>query len=224
MAGELLPGWPVDLGYNSLSEPVIADLDGDGQVEVLAARKTGKIFAYESDGTLMGNFPIPVDGSIESSPVIEDIDGDGDLELIIGTTAGLEVIDIKFDAELMDSWSMYRGMMHRAGVYDASVMTVGGQESIIPKQFYVSDNYPNPFNPTTNFYIDVPESGNLLVRVYDVSGRLGNELLNTHVEAGRVSSKWSGKNNFGVMSPTGIYFLQVEIGSNYHVQKLALIK
>jgi len=224
MVGELLPGWPVDLGYNSLSEPVIADLDGDGQVEVLAARKTGKIFGYESDGTLMGNFPIPVDGSIESSPVIEDLDGDGDLELIIGTTAGLEVIDIKFDAELMDSWSMYRGTMHRAGVYDASVMTVSGQESIVPAQFYVSDNYPNPFNPTTNFYIDVPEPGNLLVRVYDVNGRLVNELLNTHVEAGRVSSKWSGKNNFGVMSPTGIYFLQVETGSHYHVQKLALIK
>ena len=224
MAGELLPGWPVDLGYNSLSEPVIADLDGDGQVEVLAARKTGKIFAYESDGTLMGNFPIPVDGSIESSPAIEDIDGDGDLELIIGTTAGLEVIDVKYDAELMDSWSMYRATMYRAGVYDASVMALGGQESIIPAKFYVSDNYPNPFNPTTSFYIDVPESGNLLVKVYDVNGRLVKELLNTHVEAGRVSSKWSGKNNFGVMSPTGIYFLQVEAGSNYHVQKLALIK
>ena len=39
-----------------------------------------------------------------------------------------------------------------------------------------------------------------------------------------MSSKWSGKNNFGVMSPTGIYFLQVEIGSHYHVLKLALIK
>ena len=114
---------------------MVADLDGDGQIEVLAARKTGKIFAYESDGSLMGNFPIPVAGSIESTPAIEDLDNDGDLELIIGTTAGLDVIDIKFDAELMDSWSMYRGTMHRAGVYDASVMTVGGQESIIPAQF-----------------------------------------------------------------------------------------
>ncbi len=224
VANELLPGWPVDLGYNSLSEPVLADLDGDGQLEVLAARKTGKIFAYESDGTLMGNFPISVDGSIESSPAIEDIDNDGDLELLIGTTAGLEVIDIKLDAELMDSWSMYRGVMHRTGVYDASVMTIGDKENIIPKKFYVSDNYPNPFNPTTNFYIDVPEAGNLIVRVFDVSGRLVNELMNTQVVAGRISSRWSGKNSAGAMSPTGIYFLQVETGSNYHVQKLALVK
>ena len=224
VANELLPGWPVDLGYNSLSEPVLADLDGDGQLEVLVARKTGKVFGYESDGSLMANFPISVEGSIESSPAIEDIDNDGDLELIIGTTAGLDVIDIKLDAELMDSWSMYRATMHRTGVYDESVMAVGDAESMIPKTFYVSDNYPNPFNPVTNFHIDVPEAGHLFVAVYDVNGRLVNELINTQVVAGRIRGRWSGKNGSGVMSPTGIYFLKVETGINYHVQKLALVK
>ena len=224
VANELLPGWPVDLGYNSLSEPVLADLDGDGQLEVLAARKTGKIFGYESDGSLMANFPISVEGSIESSPAIEDIDNDGDLELIIGTTAGLDVIDIKLDAELMDSWSLYRATMHRTGVYDESVMAVGDAESMIPKTFYVSDNYPNPFNPVTNFHIDVPEAGHLFVAVYDVNGRLVNQLMNTQVVAGRIRGRWSGKNGSGVMSPTGIYFLKVETGINYHVQKLALVK
>ena len=224
VANELLPGWPVDLGYNSLSEPVLADLDGDGQLEVLVARKTGKVFGYESDGSLMANFPISVEGSIESSPAIEDIDNDGDLELIIGTTAGLDVIDIKLDAELMDSWSMYRATMHRTGVYDESVMAVGDAESMIPKTFYVSDNYPNPFNPVTNFHIDVPETGHLFVAVYDVNGRLVNELINTQVVAGRIRGRWSGKNGSGVMSPTGIYFLKVETGINYHVQKLALVK
>ena len=89
VANEILPGWPVDLEFNILSEPLIADLDGDGQVEVLAARKTGKIFAYESDGSMMSNFPIAVDGSIESTPAIEDIDNDGDLEIVIGSTSCL---------------------------------------------------------------------------------------------------------------------------------------
>ena len=60
------------------------------------------------------------------------------------------------------------------------------------------------------------------------SGSSGNSVVldgtNTQVVAGRINSRWSGKNSFGVMSPTGIYFLQVEAGSNYHVQKLALVK
>ena len=99
----------------------------------------------------MTNFPIAVDGSIESTPAIEDIDNDGDLEIIVGSTSGLEVIDIKSSAELMDSWSMYRGTMHRTGVYDASVMSVENNEIITKKSFYVSQNYPNPFNPSTSF-------------------------------------------------------------------------
>ena len=224
VANELLPGWPVDLGFNILSEPLIADLDGDGQVEVLAARKTGKVFGLESDGSMMANFPIAVDGSIESTPAIEDIDNDGDLEIIVGSTSGLEVIDIKFSAELMDSWSMYRGTMHRTGVYDVSVMSAGNKESIIPKKFYVSQNYPNPFNPSTSFYIDIPKAGNLSVKVFDVNGKVVKELINTYVNSGRVQARWSGKNEFDLMSPTGIYFLRVETSDNYHVQKLALVK
>ena len=224
VANELLDGWPVDLGFNILSEPLVADLDGDGQVEVLAARKTGKIFAYESDGSMMPNFPILINGSIESTPVIEDIDNDGDLEIVVGSSSGLDVIDIKSSAELMDNWSVYRGTINRAGVYDASVMTAEGNKDILPKSFYVSSNYPNPFNPTTNFYIDVPTSGKLTVRIFDVNGRMVKELINTQVNAGRVQGQWSGKNEFDMLSPTGIYFLHVETATNYHVQKLALIK
>ena len=133
-------------------------------------------------------------------------------------------MDIKLNTELMDTWHLYRATAFRTGVYDQAVMSTDKVDHIVPDKFYVSDNYPNPFNPTTNFYIDMPEAGNLIVRVFDVNGRLVNELINTQVVAGRINSRWSGKNSFGTMSPTGIYFLQVEAGSNYHVQKLALVK
>jgi flagellar hook assembly protein FlgD len=103
-------------------------------------------------------------------------------------------------------------------------MAVAGNENILPKKFYVSSNYPNPFNPTTSFYIDVPASGKLTVKIFDVNGRMVQELINTYVNAGRVQSQWSGKNAFGMLSPTGIYFLHVETATNYQVQKLALVK
>ena len=57
-----------------------------------------------------------------------------------------------------------------------------------------------------------------------MNGRQVNELINTQVVAGRIHGRWSGKNSYGVMSPTGIYFLKVETGANYHVQKLVLVK
>ena len=61
-SNELLPVGLLTLGL-TFSGVLIADLDGDGQVEVLAARKTGKIFGLESDGSMMTNFLIVVDGS-----------------------------------------------------------------------------------------------------------------------------------------------------------------
>jgi hypothetical protein len=76
--------------------------------------------------------------------------------------------------------------MQRTGVYDASVMSIGGKENVVPERFYVSSNYPNPFNPTTSFYIDVPEAGNLSVSIYDVKGKVVKELINTYVNKGRV--------------------------------------
>ena len=103
-------------------------------------------------------------------------------------------------------------------------LIIAGFLPIIPKKFYVSQNYPNPFNPSTSFYIDMPEAGNLSVKVFDVNGRVVKELINTYVNSGRVQARWSGKNEFDMMSPTGIYFLRVETSTNYHVQKLALVK
>ena len=59
---------------------------------------------------------------------------------------------------------------------------------------------------------------------FDVNGRVVKEIINTHVNNGRVQARWSGKDEFDMMSPTGIYFLRVETSTNYHVQKLALVK
>ena len=225
VANEVLPGWPVDLGYNSLTEPIVVDLDGDGQLEVVTARKNGKIYGFEADGSLMSNFPIPTTGDIETTPVIHDFDNDGDLELIFGTTTGLEVIDYKLDAPSTSvSWSMYRASMHRTGVYDVSVMEIESDYPTLPGEFLVGKNFPNPFNPTTRILIDIPEPGQLVVSVYDITGRLINEMMNTNVIAGQVHAEWKGRDFNGELMPTGIYFLSVEAGSQYHVQKIALVK
>ena len=77
-----LDGWPIDMGYNSLTEPVTADLDNDGDLEVITAMKSGMVYVFHHDGTLFNNFPTDLSGNIESSPAIGDLDGDGDFEIL----------------------------------------------------------------------------------------------------------------------------------------------
>ena len=74
MDGVELDGWPVDMDYNSLTEPVTADLDNDGDLEVVTAMKSGMVYIFHHDATLFNGFPTNLSGNIESSPAIGDLD------------------------------------------------------------------------------------------------------------------------------------------------------
>ena len=75
-----LDGWPiwVDDGYS----PLIADLDNDGDMEVVCP-SSDSISVFHHDGTLLEGWPQPTYSSVHEIPVIGDLDGDGDLEIFI---------------------------------------------------------------------------------------------------------------------------------------------
>ena len=222
--GAELEGWPVDMESNSLTEPVTADLDNDGDLEVVAARKSGMAYVFRHDATLYNNFPTSLGGDVESSPAIGDIDGDGDFELVFGTTGGLKVIDIKEDMGERVSWKLHRGNLERTGSLGMTLVSNDSEEGLTPSEFYVSANYPNPFNPSTMIDIETVEAGDLMVSVFDAKGRMVNNLVNSYLEAGRYSVKWNGMDSGGASMPTGVYFIRVQSGLDMHTQKMILIK
>jgi len=101
---------------------------------------------------------------------------------------------------------------------------VDHEEDIIPKEFYVSPNYPNPFNPSTKIDIQTPERNALEVRIFDATGRLVNTLMNKELDAGHYTVKWNGLDSKGIGMPTGVYFMQIKYGFIVNTQKLILIK
>ena len=224
MDGVELDGWPVDMEYNSLTEPVTADLDNDGDLEVVAAMKSGMVYVFHHDATLFNNFPTNLSGNIESSPAIGDLDGDGDYEIAFGTTSGLQVFDIKTDMGNRHSWKLHRGNLERSGLYDITLTSIDPKTDIIPDKFYVSPNYPNPFNPSTQIDIYTVQKSDLTVNIFDATGRLVNTLIDENLEAGSYSIKWQGKDRKGQSMPTGVYFIQVESGVEISTQKMVLIK
>ena len=221
--GTELEGWPIDLGYNSLSGPITADLDNDGDLEVIAAMKSGTVNIFHHDGSLFNGFPTTLGGDIYSTPAIGDLDSDGDYELIVGTTQGLHVFDIKSDKGNRSSWNMHRGNQLRNGFYDLTLTSIE-QGELVPNEFYVSKNYPNPFNPTTRIDIQTVESNELIVSIFDISGRLINTLIHDKLEIGFYSVEWNGKDQSGLLVSTGVYLIQVRSGKKLSTQKMAFIK
>ena len=75
-----------------LAAPSVADLDGDGTIEIVAAALDGRVYAWSASGVLRPGFPVrlidetmaePTGGELISTPALGDLDGDGDLEILV---------------------------------------------------------------------------------------------------------------------------------------------
>ncbi|MEO0190274.1 MAG: FG-GAP-like repeat-containing protein [candidate division WOR-3 bacterium] len=88
--GNTKPGWPKlnVAGGMSYAQPVLADLDDDGDLEILHSYySSGQNYVgiYHHDGTNFANWPQTYPGpQTYTMPVVGDIDGDGDLEIFGG--------------------------------------------------------------------------------------------------------------------------------------------
>ena len=143
------------------------------------------------------------------------IDSDGDLEIVVGSSSGLDVIDIKSSTELMDNWSVYRGTINRAGVYDASVMAIEGNKDILPKSFYVSSNYPNPFNPNIKIHFSVSEFSFIEIDIYNMNGQKVDNINSDYLMPGTYEFEWIPEAQIS----SGNYFLFIK-DSNQHLSQI----
>lgn len=84
-------GWPQTMGTHPNFKPVgvvLADVDADGALEVLAGSTDNLFRVWRHDGTLLPGWPINVGGQVQSKAAAADLDGDGDLEILISVKSG----------------------------------------------------------------------------------------------------------------------------------------
>jgi hypothetical protein len=97
-------------------------------------------------------------------------------------------------------------------------------EPAIPKVFAVSQNFPNPFNPSTTISFDVPVSSVVRMVVCNLLGQKVRTLVNGVHEPGRYKVVWDGRNDAGAPVGSGIYLYKFEAGEYTRVQKMILMK
>jgi hypothetical protein len=235
--GASISGFPVTYlsggTETTQSTPSVADVDGDGQLEILFGDESGKVHGYNHDGTQLAGFPIQVTGEVRSTPAVWDIDQDGEVEVMVqcwDTNVYVWDMPATFNPTRMP-WPVFRHDSRNTGWAHVAVLPVGiedpGATAASPAAApRVYDPYPNPFNPHTTLAFDLPGEGarHVRVAVYDVAGRLVRELLDGAVDAGHHRLRWDGRTARGGQAPSGVYLYRVTIDGFEQSGKLVLVQ
>ncbi len=89
----------------------------------------------------------------------------------------------------------------------------------LPTEYALEQNYPNPFNPSTNIQFSIPQSENVILKIYNSLGQEVAELVNQNLGAGNYNFDFNAS---GLTS--GIYFYSLRTGSFTEIKKMMLIK
>lgn len=205
---------------------MVPDQNGDGADEILV-------------GTTPGNFEFETNAVIYfGASDITTINNDGDILFeapnqrlglgvnnnnIISQTAHTAVGDFDNDKKndfLFTQGSDFNFVKSPVYFYSSEEFSVGNEEEITEvSAFHLNQNYPNPFNPSTNISYSIPQTTDVSLKIYDVTGRLVSTLVNKRQASGSYdvnlnASAWA----------SGIYFYRIVAGDFIKTRKLTLIK
>lgn len=91
--------------------------------------------------------------------------------------------------------------------------------SIIPENFNLYNNYPNPFNPNTIIKFDVSKSQNVVLKVYNMLGEVVTTLVNENLPAGSYKVEFEA-----ISMSSGMYFYRLETDGFTATKRMVLIK
>ena len=95
---------------------------------------------------------------------------------------------------------------------------------LLPEEFALRQNFPNPFNSVTTIAYELPERSHVEIIVYDLMGRQVRTLVDEEMGAGFHAAVWNGKDDSGRTAASGTFILQMRSGPYRAVRKMVLLR
>jgi photosystem II stability/assembly factor-like uncharacterized protein len=118
---------------------------------------------------------------------------------------------------------------HGRGIYKfdlANVTDINSSNHNIPKNVYLSQNFPNPFNPSTIIEYSIPSAPQVqnvnsfvTLKIYDNLGQIVTTLVNEEKSPGNYKVTWNAINH-----SSGIYFYKLSVDDQIQTRKMLLLK
>ncbi|MAT59335.1 MAG: hypothetical protein CMF23_15290 [Ignavibacteriae bacterium] len=173
-------------------------------------------------------YKYPFFGGIEKTTLVKDtswviLEGD----TVISRT--FEIIDLFWIEEIIEKFGIFWNWSESPARYCTGAIINGRQYGTIvsvydnsertPTDFFLKNNYPNPFNPSTTINYQLPEQSFVSIKVYNMLGETISVLKNEFQNSGSYSLEFDGSD-----LPSGTYLYKIQAGSYYEVKKMLLVK
>lgn len=136
-----------------------------------------------------------------------------------GNGPTLSLKNPNFDNTLPISWAASDGHGTPGVKNDVYVTSIEENTSLIPDEYFLSNNYPNPFNPITHINYQIPEKQLVEIKVYDVLGKEVASLVEQELSAGFYTVSFDAS-----QLSSGVYFYRMQAGDFNITKKLLLVK
>ncbi|HER43685.1 MAG TPA: T9SS type A sorting domain-containing protein, partial [Candidatus Eisenbacteria bacterium] len=103
-------------------------------------------------------------------------------------------------------------------------MLTGDDPATLPDAAFLSQNWPNPFNPATTIKFGLKNRGHVSLRIFDAAGRLVAVLVDEDRPAGRYEASWNGSDARGARVASGVYFYRLAAGDFVQTRKMVLLR
>jgi len=232
-----LPGFPITSVWAVNNQIILADLDGDDQVELMFDDNTSnnQYMGYNHDGTPMAGWPLPLQGmSFFNMPFAIDMNQDGELDLSgaadptsSSTNGYLWDANAPFNPSKSYLPVLQYNVQHD-GVYVPPVSTgiAGGQAAAPHWQMGLAA--PSPFRSSTaiSFSLGLEIDAPVGLVIYDVQGRRVRTMLAERASSGtgEWTAIWDGRDDRGREQAAGVYWWTLRAGDRVMSRSVVLAR
>lgn len=117
-----------------------------------------------------------------------------------------------------------QGLIATAKGYKVPVPPTIDPPATIPVQTALKNNYPNPFNASTQILFDLSSGSEVTIDIYNVLGQKVRNLIRNYFEPGSYSVLWDGKGDNGKPLGSGLYFYRLTTDRFQSTKKCLMVK
>ncbi|MEG8946938.1 right-handed parallel beta-helix repeat-containing protein [Rosettibacter firmus] len=156
--------------------------------------------------------------SLDASPATAPRKPDGSLPDIdfLHLNSNSQFIDAGVDVGLQ-----YYGNAPDLGAFEWQPLSnISESNQTIEKEFYLYQNFPNPFNPSTTITFYLSSSSNVKIDVYNILGEKVASLIDSFYDAGQYSITWNADESL----QSGVYFIKMNSYNSSKIVKALFLK